>query len=82
MIGFLEALKRRLNRWVGLSWKTRNGLVWNTFSNQITAGQTLFREGSDLGAWEVSDGILSPVPIPAAVWLFSTALIRLIGISK
>jgi hypothetical protein len=32
--------------------------------------------------WGIDNMILSPVPVPAAVWLFGTALIGLVGFSK
>ncbi len=33
-------------------------------------------------AWAVHDGNLAPVPIPAAVWLFGSALVGLIGFGR
>lgn len=36
----------------------------------------------DLFAWAVRDGDVSAVPIPAAAWLFSSALIGLAGIKR
>ena len=37
---------------------------------------------NDLGAWVVSDNVISAVPVPAAVWLFGTALIGFVGMSR
>ena len=62
---------------------------WSSIGGQIFN----FKEGtSNLGtsygnlfhAWAVHDGNLSvsPVPIPAAVWLFGTGILGLIGFSK
>ncbi len=33
-------------------------------------------------AWAVRDGDVNPVPIPAAVWLFGSALVGLVGIGR
>jgi len=45
-----------------------------------------FAEGNEfIGyfAWAVADGdVLAPVPIPAAIWLFGSGLIGLIGIAR
>ncbi len=41
--------------------------------------------GSNLGggyAWAVQSGDVSPIPVPAAVWLFSSGLIGLIGVAR
>ncbi len=34
------------------------------------------------GQWTMIDSSLSPVPIPAAIWLFGTALIGFVGLSR
>ncbi|MES9898019.1 MAG: DUF1566 domain-containing protein [Sedimenticola sp.] len=40
------------------------------------------RGSNSAGAWAVRDGDVNVVPIPAAVWLFGTGLMGLIGFSK
>jgi hypothetical protein len=42
----------------------------------------LVGEGFGLYGWAVRSGDVSAVPVPAAVWLFGTALIGLVGFSK
>lgn len=37
-------------------------------------------KGSSYYAWAVRDGDIAPVPVPAAAWLFGTALMGLLGV--
>ena len=37
---------------------------------------------NDNYAWAVQSGDISAVPIPAAIWLFSSGLIGLIGLAR
>ncbi len=39
-------------------------------------------KGNDIYAWAVRSGDVSAVPVPAAVWLFGSGLVGLIGFSK
>ena len=44
--------------------------------------QLVSGKGSSLLAWAVRPGDVSAVPVPAAVWLFGSGLIGLLGIAK
>ena len=41
-----------------------------------------FNNDFKCGVYDIQFGTLAPVPIPAAIWLFSTGLLGLIGITK
>lgn len=43
--------------------------------------QTTWRKDFSLPTWVVRDGDISAVPVPAAVWLFGSGLLGLIGIA-
>jgi len=54
--------------------------IWDfSFTN---AGQGVALKDADDYAWAVHDGDVGAVPIPAAVWLFGSGLLGLIGIAK
>jgi len=44
--------------------------------------QRTFNKISDFPAWAVRNGDISSVPVPAAVWLFGSGLLSLIGLAK
>ncbi len=52
--------------------------------DDLSGGFTGGYSGASAGAWAVRDGdvAVSSVPIPSAVWLFTSGLIGLIGIAK
>ena len=54
-------------------------LVWRSLSNENWNGFTVGVEGTED---EVFPPNPNPVPVPAAVWLFGTALIGFIGVSR
>ena len=60
--------------------------VNSNFDLLLSSLQLVFRLESDIGGTRtdavLSDIAVSNVPIPAAAWLFSTALIGLVGLSK
>ena len=62
-----------------------NGLQWGAFSLAALSGswtiQDATRDFKDLSGGELW-GSVSAVPVPAAVWLFGTALIGFIGLSR
>jgi hypothetical protein len=39
-------------------------------------------KGGSLFAWAVYDGDVAAVPLPAAVWLFCSGLLGLVGIAR
>jgi hypothetical protein len=45
-------------------------------------GQGKINKSASLYAWAVQSGDVSAVPVPAAVWLFASGLITLIGFSR
>ncbi len=63
-----------------------SGSVLNSSSawlfNNIDGSQFGNDKGSDLFAWAVHSGDVSAVPVPAAVWLFGSGLMGLMGLAK
>ena len=55
------------------------GYAWD-FS--IYGGQGYTEKFNYLYAWAVHDGDVSPVPVPAAVWLFGSGLLGLFGVAR
>ena len=54
-------------------------------SDQLIASAEItctFNADLKCGVYDIQFGTLAPVPVPAAVWLFGTALIGLAGIGK
>ena len=47
-----------------------------------TGEQRSFNKSLGFGVWAVRSGDVSTVPVPAAMWLFSTGLIGLFGIAR
>jgi hypothetical protein len=54
-------------------------LVFNFYAG---ANSRVFGTLSQNHVWAVHDGDIGAVPIPAAIWLFGTALIGLVGFSR
>lgn len=54
------------------------GLYITYYGNQ-TYGR---KDASPFYAWAVRDGDVSAVPVPAAMWLFGTALLGLVGVKR
>lgn len=61
-----------------------NGFGWLFYVGSDPGGhKTILRSGNKRGAWAVRDGdVLPAVPIPAAVWLFGSALLGLVGLAR
>ena len=68
-----------------------NGLYWtDTEQDAFAAWVFGFYGGSQIGysstetakAWAVYDGDVSAVPVPTAVWLFSSGLLGLVGMAR
>lgn len=68
---------------ISWTWKYSVDSSWN-FDNNAMSADTLFSAYSgDLGAWVVADDIsVSAVPVPAAAWLFGSALLGFFGFSR
>lgn len=67
---------------VGLAHRLGTATIWTTAPSTVNPNTQLADWNTtykDLGAWVVSD---APVPIPAAVWLFGSGLIGLIGLAR
>ena len=64
--------------WSGTAFNTSAAYPFN-FS---VGSQGSSQKSSGLYTWAVHAGNVSPIPIPAAVWLFSSGIIGLIGISR
>jgi hypothetical protein len=62
-------------------WSSIGGQIFNFKEGTSNIGTSYFNL---FHAWAVHDGYLtvSPIPVPAAVWLFGTALIGLVGFNK
>ena len=55
----------------------------NAWFLDFNTGESLFGAKSSMGySWAVHAGNVSPVPIPAAVWLFGSGLLGLIGVAR
>ena len=56
------------------------GINPDAFGLETIAGK--YSSSPYFGGWFYKTASISPVPIPAALWLFGTALIGLVGFSK
>ena len=66
-------------------WSATESFVYNTawFFDMNTGYQLdSYGKSNSLYAWAVQSGDVSAVPVPAAVWLFSSGLIGLIGVAR
>ncbi|MFK5950218.1 MAG: hypothetical protein QM500_15745 [Methylococcales bacterium] len=66
--------------WSGTEYAPDNSFAWEFEFNNGNQD----RNGKTLGgfAWAVQSGDVSAVPVPAAVWLFVSGFIGLIGLAK
>ena len=48
----------------------------------FTTGSQYSVQSGDGFAWAVADGDIGAVPVPAAVWLFGSGLIGLVGLAR
>jgi Protein of unknown function (DUF1566) len=68
-----------------LYWSSTESTTSSTSSwiFRFSAGdQRTFNKGEGLAAWAVHNGDISAVPVPAAIWLFSSGIIGLIGFTR
>ena len=64
-------------------WLEEEAMAYSAWNFNAGDGfQTSFAKQRSYYAWAVHDGDVSAVPIPAAAWLFSSALIGLIGLKR
>jgi hypothetical protein len=61
---------------------TENSLACLMAANPVTTGTWATLDGKGLSHLTFYDSAPSPVPVPAAFWLFGTALIGFIGVSR
>ena len=68
--------------WSATEYAPQTGSAW--YFDMAAGGQSSIIRSTNEYAWAVYDGdvALSAVPIPAAVWLFGSGLIGLIGLAK
>lgn len=67
--------------WLGLEYSGDTTAAWDFFVND--GFQDISGKGNLFAAWAVHNGdIGTVVPIPAAIWLFGTALVSLLGFQK
>jgi len=68
--------------WSATEYARRNDQAY--FINMGNGYQSLAGKGnsSSLSAWAVQSGDVSPVPVPAAVWLLSSGLLGLVGVAR
>ncbi len=67
--------------WSASEWPTDPAVKAFSF-NFDNGGQGISNKGANNFAWAVQSGDVSAVPVPAAVWLFVSGLLGLIGFSK
>jgi len=44
--------------------------------------QLPYHDGNSIKAWAVADGDINAVPVPAAVWLFGSGFLGLVGVAR
>ncbi len=62
--------------------RTLNALAVDLSGIDLSAGALILLNMSDQGADFALAGALTPIPVPAAVWMFGTGLIGLVGIAR
>ncbi len=67
--------------WSGTEFAPNPANAWffNFFNGSQSAGD---KDGSSFVAWAVHSGNVGAVPVPAAVWLFGSGLIGLLGLAR
>ena len=64
-----------------LYWPLNVGIAW--YFNFLDGESRYMTTSNELGAWVVHDGdVGAVVPVPAAIWLFGSGLLGLIGITR
>lgn len=69
----------------GIYWSATEYNAANAWQFNFNNGLQFFEHKNGFGghpAWAVHDGDVSPVPVPAAIWLFGSGLITLLGLPR
>ena len=66
--------------WSATEYAPSTNLAW--YFSMIVGDQGAFSKGSSNYGWAVQSGDVSAVPVPAAVWLFGSGLLGLLGVAK
>jgi len=70
---------------VGMYWSSTDysaDRAWAFSSNTGNQSSSFYKEVANPYAWAVYSGDVSAVPVPAAVWLFGSGLIGLVGFAR
>ena len=66
--------------WSSTEYEFNTGFAW--IFGMPTGSQSFSTKSADYYAWAVYSGDVSPVPVPAAVWLFGSGLLGLVGVAR
>ena len=66
--------------WLDEEYVSGTSLAWAFFT--FSGSQFRSDKSSNYYSWAVRDGDISQVPVPAAMWLFGTALLGLAGVKR
>ncbi len=66
--------------WSATKYAGSTGYAWVFIMR--TGNQGFYLEGSSLYGWAVHEGDVGAVPVPAAVWLFGSGFLGLIGVAR
>jgi hypothetical protein len=64
--------------WSGTEWDSDGAWRINFFDGD----QSVSLKSDNVNSWAVHAGNVSAVPVPAAVWLFGSGLIGLVGLAR
>ncbi len=72
--------------WSATEYAPDTSAAWGFFMGSTGAGagglQTFFSKNTSEYGWAVHSGDVSTVPVPAAIWLFGSGLLGLIGVAR
>ena len=66
--------------WSATEYAPNTGNAW--LFNMSTGGQDFANKGGSFYGWAVQSGDVGAVPVPAAVWLFGSGLLGLVGVAR
>ena len=67
--------------WSATEYAPNTYYAWNFYMSNGFQGYAIVESGNG-DAWAVQSGDVSAVPVPAAVWLFGSGLVGLIGVAR